>query len=158
VRWAFLRAALRRCADLPRMLSNVLPVSSRTAPNAYDDRRGNTDNVPIHTTLFHSNWELSTARAMELIRVFYRSSIRWRPGDWGGRLRRVPSDLIRIKLQKAAGTIAVWISWFSLHHPVIVSYKDGGEIKQASARKAPAEKKTERLPPQTNKVSRSGFV
>jgi two-component system copper resistance phosphate regulon response regulator CusR len=30
---------------------------------------GHTDNVPIHTPQFKSNWELSTARATELIRV-----------------------------------------------------------------------------------------
>ncbi|HXX44794.1 MAG TPA: flagellar motor protein MotB [Candidatus Acidoferrales bacterium] len=31
---------------------------------------GHTDNVPIHTHQFDSNWELSTARATELIKVF----------------------------------------------------------------------------------------
>lgn len=31
---------------------------------------GHTDNVPIHTAQFHSNWELSTARATELIEMF----------------------------------------------------------------------------------------
>ncbi len=30
---------------------------------------GHTDNVPIHTLHFHSNWELSTARATEVIRL-----------------------------------------------------------------------------------------
>jgi chemotaxis protein MotB len=30
---------------------------------------GNTDNVPIHTAAFRSNWELSTARATELVRL-----------------------------------------------------------------------------------------
>ena len=30
---------------------------------------GHTDNVPIHTALMNSNWELSTARATELIRM-----------------------------------------------------------------------------------------
>jgi chemotaxis protein MotB len=30
---------------------------------------GHTDNVPIHTVKFASNWELSTARATELVRV-----------------------------------------------------------------------------------------
>jgi two-component system, OmpR family, copper resistance phosphate regulon response regulator CusR len=30
---------------------------------------GHTDNVPIHNSKFHSNWELSTARATELIRL-----------------------------------------------------------------------------------------
>lgn len=31
---------------------------------------GHTDNVPIHNPRFHSNWELSTARATETIRLF----------------------------------------------------------------------------------------
>jgi chemotaxis protein MotB len=31
---------------------------------------GHTDNVPIHTSQFQSNWELSTERATELIKVF----------------------------------------------------------------------------------------
>lgn len=31
---------------------------------------GHTDNVPIHNSQFKSNWELSTARAIELLRVF----------------------------------------------------------------------------------------
>ncbi len=31
---------------------------------------GHTDNIPIHNAHFNSNWELSTARAIELIRVF----------------------------------------------------------------------------------------
>jgi chemotaxis protein MotB len=31
---------------------------------------GHTDNVPIHNTTFASNWELSTARATEMIRLF----------------------------------------------------------------------------------------
>ncbi len=30
---------------------------------------GHTDNVPIHTALFQSNWELSTARATEITRL-----------------------------------------------------------------------------------------
>jgi len=31
---------------------------------------GHTDNVPIHNSHFNSNWELSTARATEMVRVF----------------------------------------------------------------------------------------
>jgi chemotaxis protein MotB len=31
---------------------------------------GHTDNIPIHTTRFDSNWELSTARATEMIKLF----------------------------------------------------------------------------------------
>jgi chemotaxis protein MotB len=37
----------------------------------YDIRiEGHTDNVPIHTAQFASNWELSTARATELAKIF----------------------------------------------------------------------------------------
>jgi chemotaxis protein MotB len=39
--------------------------------NPYDIRiEGHTDNVPIHTEQFDSNWELSTARATELAKFF----------------------------------------------------------------------------------------
>jgi chemotaxis protein MotB len=31
---------------------------------------GHTDNIPIHTPRFQSNWQLSTARATEIIRLF----------------------------------------------------------------------------------------
>ena len=34
---------------------------------------GHTDNVPIHNSTFASNWELSTARATEIIRLFIAS-------------------------------------------------------------------------------------
>ncbi|MGC2502361.1 MAG: OmpA family protein, partial [Silvibacterium sp.] len=40
-------------------------------PSPYDIRiEGHTDNVPIHTGQFDSNWELSTARATRLTRLF----------------------------------------------------------------------------------------
>ena len=39
-------------------------------PTPYDLRiEGHTDNVPIHTAQFASNWELSTARASELAKI-----------------------------------------------------------------------------------------
>jgi len=31
---------------------------------------GHTDNVPIKTSMFRSNWELSTARAISVVRYF----------------------------------------------------------------------------------------
>jgi two-component system copper resistance phosphate regulon response regulator CusR len=54
--------------------SNSLPAFSRMAAllaqRKYRIRiEGHTDNVPIHNFQFHSNWELSTERATELIRV-----------------------------------------------------------------------------------------
>ncbi|HEY1808781.1 MAG TPA: flagellar motor protein MotB [Acidobacteriaceae bacterium] len=46
-------------------------VAARLGATPYDLRiEGHTDNVPIHTTQFASNWELSTARASELIKIF----------------------------------------------------------------------------------------
>lgn len=37
---------------------------------------GDTDNVPIHTERFASNWELSTARAVEVVRVLIAQGVR----------------------------------------------------------------------------------
>ena len=52
---------------------------------------GHTDNAPIHTSQFPSNWELSSSRATEMVRLLNyprwipsRSSVRWR-------IRRVSS-------------------------------------------------------------------
>ncbi|HEX3985348.1 MAG TPA: flagellar motor protein MotB [Acidobacteriaceae bacterium] len=45
-------------------------VTARLAATPYDLRiEGHTDNVPIHTARFASNWELSTARASELTKL-----------------------------------------------------------------------------------------
>ncbi|MCD6306604.1 MAG: flagellar motor protein MotB [Deltaproteobacteria bacterium] len=35
--------------------------------------RGHTDNIPIHTEKFPSNWELSTARAVNVLRYFVKN-------------------------------------------------------------------------------------
>jgi DNA-binding response OmpR family regulator/flagellar motor protein MotB len=51
-------ASLKRIADV---LRNV-PESIRI--------EGHTDNVPIHNVAFPSNWELSTARATEIVKLF----------------------------------------------------------------------------------------
>jgi chemotaxis protein MotB len=41
------------------------------APRAFRLRiEGHTDNVPIHSSQFQSNWELSTARATQLVKIF----------------------------------------------------------------------------------------
>ncbi|MFP5228199.1 MAG: flagellar motor protein MotB [Acidobacteriota bacterium] len=46
-------------------------VAATIASTPYDIRiEGHTDNVPIHTAQFASNWELSTARATELAKMF----------------------------------------------------------------------------------------
>lgn len=36
---------------------------------------GHTDNIPIHTTHFPSNWELSTARASSVVRLFIENGV-----------------------------------------------------------------------------------
>jgi chemotaxis protein MotB len=54
-------AAIRRIAEELGTQSNNLRIE------------GHTDNVPIHTSKFDSNWELSTARATELTRLFMTS-------------------------------------------------------------------------------------
>jgi len=59
-------ATMRRSsADAVERLVNVL----RDRPEMLRIE-GHTDNVPIHNAHFNSNWELSTARAMELLRIF----------------------------------------------------------------------------------------
>lgn len=49
-------------------------ISNILSNPAVKDRKvvieGHTDSVPIHTSLFPSNWELSTARACEVVRFF----------------------------------------------------------------------------------------
>jgi chemotaxis protein MotB len=55
--------------------ANSLPTIHRIATalvgSPYDIRiEGHTDNVPIHTEQFDSNWELSTTRATHLTRIF----------------------------------------------------------------------------------------
>ncbi len=45
-------------------------IARQLAPRSYHIRiEGHTDDVPIHNGLFASNWELSTARATELVRL-----------------------------------------------------------------------------------------
>ena len=55
--------------------SGTVPILNRIAlaliGTPYDIRvEGHTDNVPIHTGQFDSNWELSAARATRLARIF----------------------------------------------------------------------------------------
>lgn len=60
-------AATPHPASLP--IIGQIAAALRTTP--YDVRiEGHTDNVPIHTAQFDSNWELSTARATKLARIF----------------------------------------------------------------------------------------
>jgi chemotaxis protein MotB len=55
----------------PSALPVLNRIASTLATAPYDIRiEGHTDNVPIHTAQFDSNWELSTARATRLTRIF----------------------------------------------------------------------------------------
>jgi chemotaxis protein MotB len=55
----------------PESLSTLRQIATRLGATAYDLRiEGHTDNVPIHTDEFDSNWELSAARATHIARIF----------------------------------------------------------------------------------------
>jgi chemotaxis protein MotB len=52
-------------------LPALTAIGSAVAPTPYDVRiEGHTDNVPIHDAQYADNWELSTARATALTRLF----------------------------------------------------------------------------------------
>lgn len=61
----------------PSAMGAVDRLASVVAPRAENLRiEGHTDNVPIHNAHFPSNWELSTARATELVQLFiYRHHV-----------------------------------------------------------------------------------
>jgi chemotaxis protein MotB len=55
----------------PGSLPILNKIATALATTPYDIRiEGHTDNVPIHTEHFDSNWELSTTRATRLTRIF----------------------------------------------------------------------------------------
>ena len=55
----------------PESLASLRKIAASLARIPYDLRvEGHTDNVPIHTAEFDSNWELSSARATRIARVF----------------------------------------------------------------------------------------
>ena len=55
----------------PEALPTLRLIAAKLGPSPYDLRiEGHTDNVPIHNELFDSNWELSTARATHIARLF----------------------------------------------------------------------------------------
>lgn len=63
-----------------RLTPEAIPVLERIAevlrglPNAVRVE-GHTDNVPIHSTLYPSNWELAAARAASVVRLFERLGV-----------------------------------------------------------------------------------
>jgi chemotaxis protein MotB len=55
----------------PSSLPTLRLIAERLGQTPYDVRiEGHTDNVPIHTAEFDSNWELSAARATRIARIF----------------------------------------------------------------------------------------
>lgn len=55
----------------PATLPTLKQVAASLGRTPYDLRvEGHTDNVPIHTAEFDSNWELSSARATRIARIF----------------------------------------------------------------------------------------
>jgi len=55
----------------PEALPTLRTIAARLGATPYDLRiEGHTDNVPIHTAEFDSNWELSSARATRIARLF----------------------------------------------------------------------------------------
>ena len=58
-------------APRPETLPALRQIAASLARTPYDLRvEGHTDNVPIHTDSFDSNWELSSARATRIARLF----------------------------------------------------------------------------------------
>lgn len=55
----------------PSSMPSLDAIADTLKPSPYDIRiEGHTDNIPIHTSQFASNWELSTARATTLTKLF----------------------------------------------------------------------------------------
>jgi len=55
----------------PETLPTLRQIAASLGRTQYDMRiEGHTDNVPIHTAEFDSNWELSSARATHIARIF----------------------------------------------------------------------------------------
>ena len=64
----------------PEALATLRQIAASLSRTPYDLRvEGHTDNVPIHTDTFDSNWELSSARATRIARLFLE-------------LRSIPAD------------------------------------------------------------------
>jgi chemotaxis protein MotB len=59
-----------RCPALATFLQNSFGLEHYSLDLTDDGDEGHTDNVPIHNEKFDSNWELSTARATAIIKLF----------------------------------------------------------------------------------------
>lgn len=55
----------------PEAMTTLRQIAATLSKSPYDLRvEGHTDNIPIHTAEFDSNWELSSARATRIARLF----------------------------------------------------------------------------------------
>jgi chemotaxis protein MotB len=55
----------------PEAIPTLRQIAAKLGATPYDLRvEGHTDNIPIHTAQFDSNWELSSARATRIARLF----------------------------------------------------------------------------------------
>jgi chemotaxis protein MotB len=61
-------------AQVKPSTKDVLKSIAQSLPNSAIRVEGHTDNQPIHTAQFHSNWELSTARAAAIAQVLMQWS------------------------------------------------------------------------------------
>ena len=62
-------------APKPEALPTLRQIAASLGTLPYDMRiEGHTDNVPIHTAEFDSNWELSSARATRIARLFLETA------------------------------------------------------------------------------------
>jgi hypothetical protein len=99
----------------PETLATLRQIAASLGRTPYDLRiEGHTDNIPIHTTEFDSNWELSTARATSIARTqLARPGLKAIPADSlvRRRLRRVPSRRRATIPPKAARKTAASIWW-----------------------------------------------
>jgi flagellar motor protein MotB len=77
---------------LPGAAQKIQRIAKVLSSHGLDLRvEGHSDNQPIHTAEFRSNWELSTARAMNVMSLLVDSS-GFDPGkDLGGRIWTVPA-------------------------------------------------------------------
>ncbi len=76
----------------PEALPTLRQIAERLGATPYDLRiEGHTDNVPIHNAEFDSNWELSSARATHIARLFLELKAIPRRPAFGRGVRRISS-------------------------------------------------------------------
>jgi chemotaxis protein MotB len=93
------RGVLREVADAMQDIDNPVRIE------------GHTDDIPIHTTRFQSNWELSTARATTVIAFFVQerglSPTRFSAAGYGEFKPRVTNDSLDARAQNRRVDIVI---------------------------------------------------